>query len=147
MTFDMNDEDRFSESTPGEGPLFKERKILAVDDDPDMLVLITLVISKIVGHVYQTNFPREGLRLAITYKPDLIILDNDMPDMKGVEVLNNLRDMPNTRQTPVLMLTADNSEASVKKAIQHQASGYLLKPFNPVNLRDEVVKILAGLKP
>ncbi len=144
----MNDEaDHFSESTPGDGPLFKERKVLVVDDDPDMLVLITLVVSKIVGHVYQTHFPREGLRLAITYKPDLIILDNDMPDMKGVEVLNNLRDMSNTRHTPVLMLTADNSEASVKKAIKHQASGYLLKPFDPVTLRDEVVEILAGLKP
>lgn len=142
----MSSDDIISPSGPG-GPLFKERKILAVDDDPDMLLIVTMVISKIVGHVYQTNFPREGLRLAITYKPDLIILDNDMPDMKGVEVLNNLRQMPNTRQTPVLMLTADNSEASVKKAITSQASGYLLKPIDPATLRDEVVKILAGLKP
>lgn len=142
----MRDSAPDSESLPGEGPLFKDRKILAVDDDPDMLLLITMVISKLVGQVYQTAFPREGLRLAITYKPDLIILDNDMPDMKGVEVLNHLREMPNTRQTPVLMLTADNSEASVKKAIQYQASGYLLKPFDPLVLRNEVVKLLAGLK-
>jgi two-component system, chemotaxis family, chemotaxis protein CheY len=130
----------------GVPPLFKDLKVLAVDDDPDMLYLVVRVVSKIAGHVLQTSFPREGLRLAITYKPDLIILDNDMPEMKGVEVLNNLRSMPSTRETPVLMLTADNSETSVKTALKNRANGYILKPFNANDLRDEIVKILLNLK-
>lgn len=142
----MRDSGADSESQPERESLFKYRKILIVDDDPDMLLLISTVISKLVGQVYQTTFPREGLRLAITYKPDLIILDNNMSDIKGIEVLNHLREMLYTRHTPILMLTADNSEASVKKAIQYQANSYLLKPFDPLVLRNEVVTLLAGLK-
>ncbi|PIQ23875.1 hypothetical protein COW36_13640 [bacterium (Candidatus Blackallbacteria) CG17_big_fil_post_rev_8_21_14_2_50_48_46] len=127
-----------------EGILFKELRVLTIDDDPDILNLLKLVLSKIVGSLLQTSQPREGLRLAITYKPHLIVLDNDMPDLKGVEVLGNLREMPDTSHIPVLMLTADNSELSVRKAVKYRANGYLLKPFDPVQLRNEVVNLLVN---
>lgn len=107
--------------------------------------MIVTILNKIAGQVLEAEAPREGLRLAITYKPHLILLDNDMPDLKGVELLAQMRSFQALAQTPVLMLTGDNSEKSVLTALKNKAQGYLLKPFTPQQLRDAVVKILVGL--
>lgn len=123
-----------------ERPLGKS--LLAVDDDPGMLRLIQLLFAQDFADILVSEDPHEGLRLAITYKPTLVLLDNDMPGMQGLEVLAQLRSMPTTRSIPVILLTADNQLESVLSARQHQANAYLLKPCNPQVLRETVIKTL-----
>ena len=127
----------------GEHSLPIERlRLLAIDDDPTMLQLIVNVLAGISGQVYHSSEPRDGLRLALTYKPHLIVLDCEMPHVHGLELLKELRSMPQTQNIPVLMLTADNSSTTVMTALQKGAGGYLLKPFKPLELRERVLKLL-----
>lgn len=118
--------------------------LLLVDDDPTMLRLARLTFMADFKQVLSSEDPREGLRLAMTYKPAVILLDNDMPGMTGVEMLKLLKDMPATRHIPVIMLTGNNTEANVMEALSHQVAGYLLKPCDPQNLHQTVMKALPG---
>ncbi|PIQ27034.1 hypothetical protein COW36_03150 [bacterium (Candidatus Blackallbacteria) CG17_big_fil_post_rev_8_21_14_2_50_48_46] len=121
----------------------KTNTLLMVDDDPTMLRLIQLVFRSDFKKILSSDDPREGLRLAMTYKPDLILLDNDMPGLKGVEVLQQLKEMPATRHIPVIMLTGNNNLETVKKALGFQVTAYLLKPCEPKTLFETVMKALS----
>jgi DNA-binding response OmpR family regulator len=143
----LNDSTEFQAGSAGGRALPIERlKLLAIDDDPTMLQLIVNTLEGVAGQVYHSSEPREGLRLALTYKPHLIVLDCEMPHVHGLELLKELRSMPQTEKMPVLMLTADNSSTTVITALQKGAGGYLLKPFKPLELRERVLKLL-GLNP
>ena len=125
-----------------QGATVLPKTLLVIDDDPTMLRLVNLVFRQDFGQVLSSQDPREGLRLALTYKPDLILLDHDMPEMKGIEVLKQLKQMPPTQQIPVIMLTGNNQEATVLAALGCQVSGYLLKPCAPEALFQAVMNIL-----
>lgn len=121
-----------------------DKTILVIDDDPTMVRLVKLVFQAEVKLVLTASEPREGLRLAMTYKPDLICLDNHMPGMSGVEMLAYLRETPAIRDIPVIMLTGDNSEQSVLSAARNKAAAYLLKPCEPDVLYETGIKLLGG---
>lgn len=104
--------------------------VLAIDDDPYMLELVSMILRPYVARVETCNDPREGLRLAMTFKPDLILLDNNMPGMNGTEVLQQLRQMPATAAIPVIMLSADNSLETLQTVVKDNVNGYLLKPWD-----------------
>ena len=121
---------------------FLKKKLLIVDDDPSMLRLVKLVFRDHIAEVLSSEDPREGLRLAMTYKPALILLDNDMPGLKGIDLLKQLKEMPGTTHIPVIMLTGNNGEETVKTAVKYQVAGYLLKPCEPETLFQTVFKTL-----
>lgn len=107
------------------------KSLLAVDDDPSILMMVSLIFKPLVPQLWTSTDPHEGLRLAMMHKPSVILLDNHMGDMLGIEVLRQLRRMPNTARIPVLMMTADSSLDTVQVAAQQQVQGYLLKPCDP----------------
>jgi CheY-like chemotaxis protein len=119
-----------------------KRTLLVVDDDPSMLRLVKLVFRNDFKQILSSDEPPEGLRLAMTYKPALILLDNDMPGMTGVEMLKQLKTMPATQSIPVIMLTGNNHEATVKTALGYQVAAYLLKPCDPETLFQTVIQVL-----
>lgn len=123
-------------------PPFLQKKLLVVDDDPTMLRLIKLVFRGHFAEVLSSEDPHEGLRLAMVNKPVLILLDNDMPGLKGLDLLKQLKEMPSTQHIPVIMLTGNNGENTVKTALKYQVAGYLLKPCDPENLFQSVFKTL-----
>jgi len=84
----------------------------------------------------------QALRLATEHKPDLIVLDAMMPEMDGFEVLRKLKELPETEDIPVIMLTARKQERDVVTGLSLGARDYLVKPFMPAELLMRIQKIL-----
>ena len=102
-----------------------------IDDDLAFGQLVRDMLSVTHCEFTMTSDYREGLQIALSQVPDLILLDVHMPEVSGLDIIRQLRKMQATRQIPVIMLTGDDSMESVKQAKQEQAVGYILKPFKP----------------
>jgi len=120
------------------------RKILAVDDERHIVRLIQVNLER-AGYQVVTAFDGpEALKKVESEKPDLIVLDVMMPRMDGFEVLKRLQANPETREIPVVMLTAKAQDADVFRGWASGVSAYLTKPFNPLELITFVRRILSG---
>jgi len=107
------------------------KKILIVDDEPDILEIITYNLQ-INGYDVQTaKDGDQGLIKAKEYKPDLIILDIMMPKKNGIEVCKILRSQPEYDDTLIIFLTALNDELSHVKGLEFGADDYISKPVSP----------------
>ncbi len=120
------------------------KKIMAVDDERHIVRLIQVNLER-AGYQVITAFDGpEALKKVETDKPDLIVLDVMMPKMDGFEVLKRLQANPETREIPVVMLTAKAQDADVFRGWASGVSAYLTKPFNPLELITFVKRILSG---
>jgi two-component system alkaline phosphatase synthesis response regulator PhoP len=107
------------------------KKILIVDDEPDILEIITYNLQ-INGYDVQTaKDGDQGLQKAKEFKPDLIILDIMMPKKNGIEVCKILRSKPEYDDTLIIFLTALNDELSHVKGLEFGADDYISKPVSP----------------
>jgi two-component system KDP operon response regulator KdpE len=100
--------------------------ILVIDDEPQILRAIRTILTEKQFRVTTASRGEEGLTLAATMVPDLIILDLGLPDMDGVEVCSRLREWT---QTPVIILSVRDSERDKVAALDMGADDYLTKPF------------------
>jgi two-component system, OmpR family, KDP operon response regulator KdpE len=100
--------------------------ILVIDDEPQILRAIRTILTEKQFRVSVANRGEEGLTLAATTEPDLIILDLGLPDMDGVEVCSRLREWT---QTPIIILSVRDSERDKVAALDMGADDYLTKPF------------------
>ena len=100
--------------------------ILVVDDEPQILRAIRTILTEKQFRVTTANHGEEGLTLAATMEPDLIILDLGLPDMDGVEVCTRLREWT---QIPIIILSVRDSERDKVAALDMGADDYLTKPF------------------
>lgn len=100
--------------------------ILVIDDEPQILRAIRTILTEKGFRVSTANRGEEGLTLAATTAPDLIILDLGLPDMDGVEVCSRLREWT---QTPIIILSVRDSERDKVAALDMGADDYLTKPF------------------
>jgi len=117
-------------------------KILAVDDERHIVRLVEVNLAR-AGYQVVTAFDgREALEKVKSERPDLIVLDVMMPYMDGFEVLNVLKKDPETKDIPVIMLTAKAQDADVFRGWQSGVDTYLTKPFNPLELLTFVKRIL-----
>ena len=120
------------------------KKIMAVDDERHIVRLIQVNLEW-AGYQVVTAFDgQDALRKVETEKPDVIVLDVMMPKMDGFEVLKRLQANPDTREIPVIMLTAKAQDADVFRGWSSGVSAYLTKPFNPLELVTFVKRILSG---
>lgn len=106
------------------------QKILIVDDEIEILQLVTDLLTEHNLKVITTTKGLEVEELAINKEPDLIILDINLPDIDGIEVLKNLKKRPMTSFIPVIMLTGKNSADSQIKGLLSGADDYVTKPFD-----------------
>jgi len=113
--------------------------VLVIDDEPDIreIAKISLKITK-QWDVLTAASGLEGLDLAVSSRPDLILLDVTMPEMDGFETLKQLRSHPVTEKIPVLLLTAAAKVVQQTEYVQVGAQGVLLKPFDPGALGDQI---------
>lgn len=121
------------------------KKILVVDDEKDVVEILSKVLKRANYEVASTTKGREVLELAKNFKPDLIILDILMPDMEGSDVAASLLESPVTTDIPVIFLTGavitKEEEPRVRKTGRH----YLMaKPVTGKELLDMVKKILSS---
>lgn len=120
------------------------KSVLIADDDS---LLIKLLEFKFERKGYQATCVEDGvaaLEYARTVPPDVIVLDGMMPGMDGFEVLRQLKELPETRDIPVIMLTARKQEKDVVTGLSLGATDYLVKPFSPDELIIRVEKTIAG---
>ena len=108
-------------------------RVLLVEDDPTTSKSIELMLSHANLNVYATDLGEEGIDLAKLYDYDLILLDLNLPDMNGHEVLRQLRLA--RIETPILILSGDDGTESKLKGFGFGADDYLTKPFH----REELV--------
>jgi two-component system phosphate regulon response regulator PhoB len=119
----------------------KER-VLVVDDEEDLLELVTYNLSREGYRVTGVTTGEEALAHAIGHCPDLIILDLLLPNVDGLEVCRRLKSDSKTRAIPVLMLTAKTEEADVVTGLELGADDYMTKPFSPRVLLARVKALL-----
>jgi DNA-binding response OmpR family regulator len=120
--------------------------VLVVEDDPDLLELMTRVLEKEEFEVMTATNGREGLALATARpRPNLIISDIMMPDMDGLEMVRELKDDPNTKPTPVIFLTSKATPKDMIAGIQAGARHYLTKPFRVPDLLAKVRSVLPAV--
>jgi len=104
--------------------------ILAIDDDKGFLNLLSQQLTNLGYRVIKASSGAEGLEMARTGNPDLILLDVAMPVMDGFKVLTQLRADETLRGVPVIMLTALPKKEDIYKAMRYGVLDYVLKPYD-----------------
>jgi len=113
-------------------------EILVIDDDPDMVTIISMLL-KTNGHKpIGASGGKEGLKIARDILPDLILLDIMMPDIDGFEVLRELRLDSSTKEIPVIFVSAMSSAENEERAKQMGAQAYITKPYQPDKFMDTI---------
>lgn len=121
--------------------------ILVVDDDPDLLKLLRTYM-KMEGFAVRTAEKRDDIVAMFRQPPapDLVLLDVQLPDANGFDVLAKMRQHPVLKAVPVIMLTGEATREAVIRGLQAGADGYVTKPFEPDHVV-EAVKAVLGLSP
>jgi EAL domain-containing protein (putative c-di-GMP-specific phosphodiesterase class I) len=110
---------------------FADARILLIDDEPANLSLLrNLLTRQGLRHLYDLHDSRETLAWVARVDPDLVLLDLHMPGVDGYEVLGQLRSWAAGSYLPVLVLTADTTNAAIERALDLGAQDFLTKPFN-----------------
>ena len=117
-------------------------RVLIVDDDPDIVRLVSYNLSHSGYEVQIATSGREALDLVQKQPPDLIVLDVMLPDVDGLEVCRTLRLQAPSRRIPILMLTARGEEIDRVVGFELGADDYVSKPFSPRELVLRVKSIL-----
>ncbi|MED4569628.1 response regulator transcription factor [Brevibacillus agri] len=113
--------------------------ILIVDDEPQVLEILSSYLKKDGYHVITSENGKEAIELALTYPIGLLVLDLMLPDINGEEVCKEIR---KHSRVPILMLTAKSGESDRIKGLELGADDYLVKPFSPRELVARVRAIL-----
>jgi two-component system phosphate regulon response regulator PhoB len=121
-------------------------RILVVDDETDIVALVAYHLAKAGYRVSTAVTGADALALARQERPALLVLDLMLPDLSGLEVLEQLRDDETTRGVAVLMLTARKEEQDRIRGLSLGADDYLTKPFSPQELVLRVGAILRRVR-
>jgi CheY-like chemotaxis protein len=124
-------------------PVVSEKaQVLVADDDP---TIVTLLKATLVKHGMECLVAQNGgvaVTLVKAHRPDAVILDINMPFLDGFEVLHSIKNDPQTRDIPVLMLTSQRQESDVVRSFGLGADDYVTKPFRPMELAARIKRLL-----
>jgi len=131
-------------STPGAaragGP--GKRTVLIADDEPSMRLLVTATIASDDITVLEAADGDEAWALIEAHRPDLVLLDVQMPGQTGIELTHRLRDHPSYAATKIVILTSKAQATDVARGLAAGADLYLTKPFSPISLLTYVEQAL-----
>ncbi len=120
-----------------------KKKILIVDDEADLVLIIKMRLEQEGYEVITAGDGVEGLEKARSEKPDLVLLDVSMPKMTGEEVLEKLQAGEDTKSIPVIMITGMSEvEDIVKYMTKGGAKDYIVKPFMSEDFLDKIYAAL-----
>ena len=117
--------------------------ILVVDDEPDISALVAYHLARESYRVRTVSDGEEALDAIHKERPDLVVLDLMLPGTSGLEILRRLRDEPEYRSLPVILLTARTDETERVEGLRLGADDYVTKPFSPQEL---VLRVSAVLR-
>jgi len=120
--------------------------VCVVDDDE---ISRSVVIHCLEDYCTISSFDNgeQALKFLNSFKPDVMLLDINMPGMSGLDVLDKIREKPGMKKLPVMILTGDSDRDTVVASVEKKAVGYLVKPVNREELRSRIHQILEANKP
>jgi CheY-like chemotaxis protein len=121
--------------------------VLAADDDPDILLLMTLTLERDGYDVVAAKDGLSALEAAVERVPHLVLLDLMMPGLDGYEVTRRLRREPTTKDLPILIVTAAAEESQAARALEAGADAYMKKPFSPRDLLAKTAALILERRP
>jgi two-component system, OmpR family, response regulator VicR len=121
-----------------------KKTVVYIEDDPEMIDLVTLIVSRRGYQVLGAHGGREGLDIVQNNLPDLILLDLMMPDLDGWDVYHQLKAQELTQHIPVIIITAKSQEIDRVLCLHiAKVDDYISKPFRPAELLESMDKVLA----
>ncbi|MAF30662.1 MAG: response regulator [Pseudomonadota bacterium] len=118
------------------------KKILTVDDSASIRQMVTFTLKQAGYEVVEAEDGVQGLSKAQAEAPHLIITDLNMPNMNGIEMIKGIRQQPQHKFTPILMLTTESDDSKKAEGKQAGATGWIVKPFNPEQLIKVIQKVM-----
>lgn len=117
------------------------KRVVIIDDEVDFANLLKVQLEKKKFSVFVANAGVEGIKLVKKEKPDIVLLDIMMPKMSGWEVCSKLKSGADTKEIPIIFLTARTDDISRSMGLKG-ADGYIEKPFDPVALIKQINKLI-----
>lgn len=119
------------------------KRILIIDDEETIQTVVQFGIKMSAGwEVFTASSGSEGIQTAQTEKPDVILLDVMMPEMDGIATFKELQSRAETEKIPVILLTAKAQTAEKRQFNDLGVSGVITKPFNSLDLPEQITRIL-----
>ncbi len=118
-----------------------QKKILIVDDEPNILLSLDFLMRKKGYEVYVARSGTEALDIILTKNPDLVILDIMMPDVDGYHICEYIKTSEERKHIKVIFLSAKSKESDIKYGMQLGADDYVTKPFSTRALVDRVAEL------
>jgi len=116
--------------------------ILAVDDSPSMRKMVSFTLAGAGYQVVEAVDGQDAYEKAQAQTFDLVLTDQNMPRLDGLGLTRKLREHPNFKTTPILMLTTESSELMKQAGRAAGATGWLVKPFEPARLLETIQKVI-----
>ncbi len=117
--------------------------ILAIDDHPETLSILVTALQGHGYHVVSSQSPFKGLQLVESEKPDLLLVDMNMPEMNGIELVRRVRALEHVGTLPIMMFTAETDAATKTAGFQAGVDDYITKPTDPMELIERVESLLS----
>lgn len=117
--------------------------IMTVDDSNSMRQMVSFTLQSVGYEVLEAASGEQALEIAKTRKPNLVIVDLNMPQMDGFALIKSLRSLKDYKFTPILVLTTESQDIRRQEGRAAGATGWLVKPFNPEQLISVVKKVLS----
>ena len=118
------------------------KKILIVDDEPNIIISLEYIMRKSGFDVVSASDGERAIEILLAEGPDLLILDVMIPQKNGYEVCAEVRADQRFQKLPILMLSAKGRENEVKKGMSIGADAYISKPFSTYDLVDKVKELM-----
>ncbi len=118
------------------------KRILIVEDNEQNMYLINFILQKNGYETIKAFNGEDGIGLAMEEKPDLIIMDIQLPDINGLEVTRRIRESKADGTTPIIAITSYAMSGDRDKALDAGCTGYIEKPINPDTIMAEIEKYL-----
>ena len=119
-----------------------KKKILIVDDEPNIVMTLEYTFKKQDFEVYIARDASEALHILENNIPDIVLLDIMMPDVDGYQTLKYIKEQDSLKNTKVVFLTAKNKVSDIEKGLKLGADKYLTKPFSVKKIVSEVLELL-----
>lgn len=118
------------------------KKVLVVDDSPSLRSMVTFTLKSAGYQLVEAADGRQGLDKAKATRVNLVLTDQNMPVMDGLTLIQSLRATPEYAGVPIVMLTTESSDEMKAKGRAAGATGWMVKPFDPVRLLDVVRRLI-----
>jgi two-component system chemotaxis response regulator CheY len=125
-----------------------ESNVLVVDDSAAIRKILQRVLRQtglLIGDIYDAGDGQEALEVLKTRKLDLVLSDINMPKMDGLQLLAAMKNTPEWRDIPVVMITTEGGETKVGEAVKLGAAGYVRKPFTADQIKEKLVGIVESV--